>query len=540
MNARYFVPFLYVVLQIGAMGQSQRFDAHQVPAFSISAPTSGQWRVAYINTSTGNHAQSGSNGFGNTRGVQNVAAETLSGSAPLLKIYFWRQDSSGTPYPYYWILSYTVGGEGPQENQKGGADWDTPGSPSAADPPPALDDPTGALTGKNTGPYSVTPPDDPGGGDPGGGDPGGGDPGGGDPGGGDPGGGSAPGTYSQTISITNNDPVPIEGTIIGKTEGGQVFYQRQVRIQPGETLNIRVGYNEPFELEFAPFGAPSIDPTIDGAGVPSTQTSTQPGPTVPQSHQTSTGGTAGNGGLTPGTRPGDAEGNADQRGLEMVAALREIRDAVRDVESTTSSAAGEAKSAAGQAKSDAAAAVAAIEQARLSAVANNQALMEQLENSIEFQTTELAEGMADIKDAVENIDINVEAPGSPDDDPIPALPALASLPGLGAAPDDTLPGDLEGGKDTADGALGKVASIKANFGRVQEALFLGRDKLGLSASPGIGAWVWTINTDLFGPLTIDAESLAGWLLDLLRALAVFVLSLWFMSQLIKTTRESVA
>ncbi len=114
---------------------------------------------------------------------------------------------------------------------------------------------------------------------------------------------------------------------------------------------------------------------------------------------------------------------------------------------------------------------------------------------------------------------------------------FAKLKGTKAVP---RPGDLEGGKDTADGALGKVASIKANFGRVQEALFLGRDKLGLCASAHIGAWVWTINTDLFGPLTIDAESLAGWLLDLLRALAVFVLSLWFMSQLIKTTRESVA
>lgn len=317
---------------------------------------------------------------------------------------------------------------------------------------------------------------------------------------------------------------------------------RIVRVRPGETLTFNVAYNQPFILLATPIGATNAPVTGGGNSVESSGA----GPVVPQVTQSSTGGSVANGGLTSGTRPGTTEGNADARNLEQITALRDIRNAALDTADAVRTAGQEAKASAGRASNDAAAAdvnakaiktavdaaTAAINAAKTEGLAQAQTLNQQLENSIEFVG-------ADIVQAIEEAPppSSGEIP-TVEDVPVEEVP-LPTVPDLGPNPST---GDIAGelGQTAPTGYASSLEGIGLAAARSKNALADMAGRLGLNQNISSVPWTFSFNVPIIGSVVFDVEEEYGWALDMIRLFLAFMLSVWFVQQLISSTRESVA
>ncbi|MCB1227435.1 MAG: hypothetical protein KDK99_16575 [Verrucomicrobiales bacterium] len=127
------------------------------------------------------------------------------------------------------------------------------------------------------------------------------------------------GGYVNHLAITNSDPTAVDVLVVGTDENGDVVYQRLVHVPPGETVDVTVVWSGPLTLEGTIVGGDGtggVSSDWDGERIQNMN------PEVPFDRLTTQRGPLGElPPLTPNTRPGDAEGNADARTQDIVDAV---------------------------------------------------------------------------------------------------------------------------------------------------------------------------------------------------------------------------
>lgn len=510
----------------------QIFDQATTPAanFSTYAGQTGEWRWNIFDLLNRSNFEIMTQGFGSSRVAGTVPSRSITTNAGrLLRVLSWRPSTSTMQYPIFWQTSRTQGATN-EVSKTGVAGANVEGTPALLIDSEGELGPNGS---NNYGPFSASralPA--------------------GSSSNDTPGATAEPGnTFFSTVTITNGSTANLECRLIGTTlqsasgPGGEQFYSRIYRLAAGETATVRLAYNQAFLASVIPMSGAL--PLVTGAGMVEAGVP-MPGPSVPSVQTQTTGGTASNGGIVAGTRPG-SDGSLEQRHLEQLNQLRSLTNAVADGNIMHSQIAAQRQRDADNARVDAASTVAAVEDvslavgaataainaAKTEGLANAQTLNQQLENSIEFVGAEIVQA------------IEETPPGSGPD--LPTVPdveeptfELPNMPDFGAAPSvSDIPSDLDrDGSADGGGVVANVEAIKEDMGRIQTALSSMLSNLNLNRSFASSAWVFTLPGGDLGTMTLDVESWAGWLLTLVKGLLSAVVSLWFFDQLIKTVRSA--
>ena len=312
--------------------------------------------------------------------------------------------------------------------------------------------------------------------------------------------------YKETTKITNNDNTPMIVRVTLKDSNGNILSQRQITVPPNSSMNVVNKLDQPFVASYDK--ATYYDPdTGGGAGW-------EPLGTGHQASSSAGGGGYGSGGSTSATATPNPSTTPTATPSETMpgsgGGVLESNEAARHKELMKELQRGTTMQKTG------------VDTAHADATANGQ--KGDLANSL----------LRGIKSGIESLTGNGSGNGEGDglskDEVREAMETAinnTANAGRGVGGHDAQLDGAAADSDTISGKFGEIKnSINGNVTALQGAV----NALGLGRAYGVDGWTWHISLGDFGSYDLDVEEMFGWGMDLIRQVALWIMSLEFVVQ----------